>query len=108
MSSFSPNMEFIFSSEQQRNVEAMREIQVELLQKSKTTRAVRLVASMIRAAVQRSAMDGSMPRSSGLDTTRTILREFPQCSKPQTSRLRVRTVPAFFAPRIGRSRYAYL
>ena len=50
-------MEFISSSSQERNVEAMREIQSELLQKSKTTPAVRVVASMIRAAAARRASD---------------------------------------------------
>jgi type IV pilus assembly protein PilB len=50
-------MEFISSSEQQRNMEAMREIQAELLQKSKTTPAVQVVASTIKTAIQRSASD---------------------------------------------------
>jgi type II secretory ATPase GspE/PulE/Tfp pilus assembly ATPase PilB-like protein len=56
-------MEFISSSEQQRNIEAMREIQAELLQKSKTTPAVQVVASTIKAAVQRSASDIIEPQS---------------------------------------------
>jgi len=50
-------MEFISSTEQQRNIEAMREMQAELLQKSKTTPAVRLVATMISAAAERGASD---------------------------------------------------
>jgi type IV pilus assembly protein PilB len=50
-------MEFISSSSQERNVEAMREMQIELKQKSKTTPAVHLVATMIRAAVTRKASD---------------------------------------------------
>jgi type IV pilus assembly protein PilB len=50
-------MEFISSSAQERNVEAMREMQIELLQKSKTTPAVHLVASMIKAAVNKKASD---------------------------------------------------
>jgi type IV pilus assembly protein PilB len=50
-------MEFISSSSQERNVEAMREMQSELLQKSRTTPAVMLVASMIRAAAERRASD---------------------------------------------------
>jgi type IV pilus assembly protein PilB len=50
-------MEFISSSTQQRNIDAMREMQVELQQKSKTTPAVQLVASMIKAAVSRGASD---------------------------------------------------
>lgn len=50
-------MEFISSSSQERNVEAMREMQRELQQKSKTTPAVHLVATMIRAAVAKKASD---------------------------------------------------
>lgn len=50
-------MEFISSSAQERNVEAMREMQRELQQKSKTTPAVHLVATMIKAAVSRKASD---------------------------------------------------
>lgn len=50
-------MEFISSSSQERNVEAMREMQVELQQKSKTTPAVHLVATMIKAAVAKKASD---------------------------------------------------
>ena len=50
-------MEFISSSSQERNVEAMREMQSELLQKSGTIPAVMLVASMIKAAAERRASD---------------------------------------------------
>lgn len=50
-------MEFISSSAQQRNVEAMREMQAELRQKSRTTPAVHIVAEMIRAAAQKHASD---------------------------------------------------
>jgi len=50
-------MEFISSSSQERNVEAMREMQIELQQKSKTTPAVHLVATMIKAAVGKKASD---------------------------------------------------
>jgi len=50
-------MEFISSSAQERNVEAMREMQLELRQKSKTTPAVHLVATMIKTAVARKASD---------------------------------------------------
>jgi type IV pilus assembly protein PilB len=50
-------MEFISSSSQERNVEAMREMQVELKHKSKTTPAVHLVAMMIKAAVAKGASD---------------------------------------------------
>jgi type IV pilus assembly protein PilB len=50
-------MEFISYSDQQRNVEAMREMQAELNQKSKTTPAVQIVASMIQAAAAKRASD---------------------------------------------------
>ena len=50
-----PEMEFISSSSQQRNIEAMQEMQAELLHK--TTPAVRLVASMISAASAKLASD---------------------------------------------------
>jgi type IV pilus assembly protein PilB len=50
-------MEFISSSAQQRNVEAMREMQQELQQKSKTTPAVHLVEGMIKAAAAKQASD---------------------------------------------------
>lgn len=50
-------MEFISSSAQERNVEAIREMQLELQQKSKTTPAVHLVAMMIKTAVARHASD---------------------------------------------------
>jgi type IV pilus assembly protein PilB len=50
-------IEFISSSEQKRNIEAMQEMQIELNQKSKTTPAVLLVASMIKAAATKLASD---------------------------------------------------
>jgi len=50
-------MEFISSSSQQRNVEAMREMQQELHQKSRSTPAVHLVAQIIRAAAAKLASD---------------------------------------------------
>ena len=50
-------MEFISSSAQKRNIEAMREMQAELQQKSKTTPAVQVVASMIRDAATKRASD---------------------------------------------------
>jgi type IV pilus assembly protein PilB len=50
-------MEFISFSDQQRNIDAMREMEAELLQKSKATPAVQIVASMIRAAVAKKASD---------------------------------------------------
>jgi len=57
LSAADTEMEFISSSSQERNVEAMREMQSELLQKSRTTPAVMLVASMIKAAAERRASD---------------------------------------------------
>ena len=50
-------MEFISTSSQQRNIEAMREMQLELQQKSKATPAVNLVAGMIKAAAAKMASD---------------------------------------------------
>jgi type IV pilus assembly protein PilB len=50
-----PSMEFISSSSLQRNIDAMQEMQAELLQKS--TPAVRLVASAITAAASKQASD---------------------------------------------------
>jgi type IV pilus assembly protein PilB len=60
-------IEFISFSEQKRNIEAMREMQVELNQKSKTTPAVLLVASMITAAAAKHASDVHVePQSSDM------------------------------------------
>jgi type IV pilus assembly protein PilB len=50
-----PGMEFISSSSLQRNIDAMQEMQAELMQKS--TPAVRLVASTITAAATKMASD---------------------------------------------------
>jgi type IV pilus assembly protein PilB len=50
-----PEMEFISSSSLQRNIEAMQEMQAELMRKS--TPAVRLVASTIIAAAEKQASD---------------------------------------------------
>jgi type IV pilus assembly protein PilB len=50
-------IEFVSFSEQQRNVQAMREMEAELNQKSKTTPAVLLVASIIKAAAMKKASD---------------------------------------------------
>ncbi len=50
-----PGMEFISSSSLQRNIDAMQEMQAELMQKS--TPAVRLVASTITAAANKRASD---------------------------------------------------
>src|SRR5271170_330729 len=57
LSAADAEMELISSSSQERNVEAMREMQSELLQKSRTPPAVMLVASMIKAAAERRASD---------------------------------------------------
>ena len=51
------DMEFISFSDQQRNIDAMREMEAELFQKSKATPAVQIVASMIRAASSKKASD---------------------------------------------------
>jgi type IV pilus assembly protein PilB len=79
------SIEFISSSEQQRNIEAMREMQAELLQKSKSTPAVQLVASTIRAAVHRSASDIHIEPQSAETSIRFrvdgILREFQRIPK---------------------------
>ena len=73
-------MEFISSTEQQRNIDAMREMQAELLQKSKTTPAVLLVATMIRAAAERGASDIHIEPQAEQTSIRLridgILREF--------------------------------
>ena len=50
-----PDLEFISASSLQRNIEAMQEMQAELLQKS--TPAVRLVASTIASAAEKQASD---------------------------------------------------
>lgn len=50
-------MEFLSASSQERNIQAMREMQQELQQKSRTTPAVHLVAAMIKAAIARHASD---------------------------------------------------
>jgi len=73
-------MEFISSSSQQRNIEAMREMQQELSQKSKTTPAVHLVAGMIKAAASRQASDIHIEPRQGETAVRFrvdgILRDF--------------------------------
>lgn len=73
-------MEFISSSSQERNVEAMREMQLELRQKSKTTPAVHLVAAMIKAAVTRKASDIHIEPQQGETSVRFrvdgILRDY--------------------------------
>jgi type IV pilus assembly protein PilB len=72
-------MEFISFSDQQRNIDAMREMEAELLQKSKATPAVQIVASMIRAASTKKASDIHIEPQSGETSIRLridgILRE---------------------------------
>ena len=50
-------IEFVSFSEQQRNIQAMQEMEAELNQKTKTTPAVLLVADMIKAAAAKRASD---------------------------------------------------
>jgi type IV pilus assembly protein PilB len=73
-------MEFISSSSQQRNIEAMREMQQELQQKSKTTAAVHLVAGIIKGAAAKRASDIHIEPQQGETAVRLridgILREF--------------------------------
>jgi type IV pilus assembly protein PilB len=73
-------MEFISSSSQKRNVEAMREMQQELQQKSRTTPAVHMVAQVIRAAAAKLASDVHIEPQAGETSVRFrvdgILREF--------------------------------
>ncbi len=73
-------MEFISSSAQQRNIEAMREMQAELQQKSRTTPAVQVVASMIKAAATRHASDIHIEPQAGETVVRFridgILRDY--------------------------------
>ena len=89
------SIEFISSSEQQRNVEAMREMQAELLQKSKTTPAVQLVASTIRAAVQRSASDIHIePQSTETSIRFCASTEFSANSSASRKRCRIRWLRA--------------
>lgn len=78
-------MEFISSSSQQRNVEAMRDMQLELHQKSKTTPAVHLVAGMIKAAAAKRASDIHIEPQPGDTAVRFrvdgILRDFQRIPK---------------------------
>lgn len=73
-------MEFISSSSQERNVRALREMQQELQQKSKTTPAVYLVATMIKTAVTKRASDIHIEPQQNETTVRFrvdgVLREF--------------------------------
>ena len=73
-------MEFISSSSQERNISALREMQQELQQKSKTTPAVYLVATMIKTAVTKRASDIHIEPQQNETTVRFrvdgVLREF--------------------------------
>ena len=73
-------MEFISSSSQERNVRALREMQQELQQKSRTTPAVHLVATMIKAAIGKRASDIHIEPQQSETTVRMrvdgVLREF--------------------------------
>src|SRR5215475_10058489 len=73
-------MEFISSSSQERNVRALREMQRELQQKSKTIPAVHLVATMIKTAMARRASDIHIEPQQNETTVRFrvdgVLREF--------------------------------
>jgi len=72
-------MEFISSSSQQRTIEAMREMQQELHQKSRSTPAVHAVAQIIRAAAAKFASDIHIEPQAGETSVRFrvdgILRE---------------------------------
>ncbi len=73
-------MEFISSSSQERNVRALREMQQELQQKSKTTPAVHLVATIIKTAMARRASDIHIEPQQNETTVRFrvdgVLKEF--------------------------------
>jgi type II secretory ATPase GspE/PulE/Tfp pilus assembly ATPase PilB-like protein len=90
-------MEFISFSDQKRNIEAMREMEAELLQKSKTTPAVQVVASTIRAAEAKKASDIHIEPQSGETSIRLrvdgVLREYQRIPRalqnPVTSRIKI-------------------
>ena len=73
-------MEFISASSQERNLEAIREMQQELNQKSRTTPAVHLVATMIKTAADKRASDIHIEPQHGETLVRFrvdgVLREF--------------------------------
>lgn len=73
-------MEFLSASSQERNVQVMREMQQELLQRSKTTPAVHLVAMMIKTAIAKRASDIHIEPQQGETMVRFrvdgVLREF--------------------------------
>jgi type IV pilus assembly protein PilB len=90
-------MEFISFSDQQRNIDAMREMEAELLQKSKATPAVQIVASMIRAAAAKRASDIHIEPQSSETSIRLridgILREHQRVPRalqnPVVSRIKI-------------------
>src|SRR5215469_5235520 len=90
-------MEFISFSDQQRNIDAMREMEAELLQKSKATPAVQIVASMIRAAAAKKASDIHIEPQSSETSIRLridgILREHQRVPRalqnPVVSRVKI-------------------
>ena len=73
-------IEFISASSQERSLEAIREMQQELNQKSKTTPAVHLVATMIKTAAGKRASDIHIEPQHGETLVRFrvdgVLREF--------------------------------
>ncbi len=73
-------MEFLSASSHERNVEVMREMQQELMQRSKTTPAVHLVAMIIKTAIAKRASDIHIEPQRGETTVRLrvdgVLREF--------------------------------
>ena len=73
-------MEFLSASSHERNVQVMREMQQELLQRSRATPAVHLVATMIKSAIAKRASDIHIEPQQGETTVRFrvdgVLREF--------------------------------
>jgi len=74
-------MEFISSSSQERNIQAISEMQAEMQQKSKTTPAVQLVASMIRAAAMKQASDIHIEPQQ--EETQVRFRDWRACARPR-------------------------
>ena len=73
-------MEFLSASSHERNAQVMREMQQELMQRSRTTPAVHLVATMIKTAIAKRASDIHIEPQQGETTVRFrvdgVLREF--------------------------------
>ena len=82
-------MEFVSFSDQPRNIDAMREMEAALLQKSKATPAVQIVASMIRAAAAKRASDIHIEPQSDETSIRLRVDGIPQRSSSNTE-LRLR------------------